>query len=56
MDENNAVNAWCDGCEKFRLANGNEWNDTTEAHAKIKLLCRNCFDELEGFDTLKKAN
>ncbi|QJF50850.1 hypothetical protein [Roseobacter ponti] len=55
-DENDAVNAWCDGCESYLLANGNEWNDRTEAHAQIKLVCRNCFDDFESFDTLKEAN
>ncbi|WP_295313640.1 hypothetical protein [Roseobacter sp.] len=56
MDENDAISAWCDGCESCLPANGNERNDRTEAYAQIKPVCRNCFDDFEGFDTLKEAN
>jgi len=55
IDANDAVNARCDGCETFLLENAGAWNDTTEAHANIKLKCRNCFDEFETFDSLKEV-
>ena len=35
--------AWCAECERIRLAEG-EWNDTSEAFAKITLLCAGCYE------------
>lgn len=41
-DEDGCINAWCDACEVFLNANGGEWNDKTERHASIRLLCETC--------------
>lgn len=38
--------AWCDQCEAVRAAEG-EWNDRSEAFAKIKLYCVKCFFEIK---------
>lgn len=38
--------AWCDDCEKMRLLEG-EWNDVSEAFAKIRLICDQCFFEIK---------
>jgi hypothetical protein len=36
--------AWCDACERVRAREG-EWNDRSEAHADIRLICLDCFQE-----------
>ena len=41
-DEQGCINAWCDTCEAYLVANGDEWNDKTEAFASIRLLCESC--------------
>ena len=33
--------AWCDACERVLDAEG-EWNDRSEAFARIRLLCDGC--------------
>ena len=43
---------WCAECEEVRIRCGGDWNDESEAFAKIKLLCGGCWDrlkELNGF-------
>jgi len=40
------LNAWCDECDKILLEQG-EWNDMSEAFAKIKLICDACFFEMK---------
>jgi hypothetical protein len=35
--------AWCDACERVRLAAGG-WNEESEGLIKIRLLCLECFD------------
>ena len=42
--------AWCRACEAVRIAEGGEsgdWNDRSEAFAKIKLLCGLCYDKIK---------
>lgn len=41
-DDDGCINAWCDRCEAYLVANGNEWNDKTERFANIRLLCESC--------------
>jgi hypothetical protein len=47
--------AWCTACEEVRIREGGDtgdWNDRSEAFAKIKLLCGACYDKvkkLNGF-------
>ena len=36
-------NAWCDACDAFLMANGGDWNDTTEAFAQVSVLCSGCY-------------
>lgn len=36
-------NAWCDACDDFLMANGGDWNDITEAFARVSLLCSGCY-------------
>jgi hypothetical protein len=35
--------AWCGECEKVRMAEG-EWNDMSQAFAKITMLCAGCYE------------
>lgn len=48
-DEDDGYQAWCDECEKVRLAEGG-WNDTSMAFAKIKLVCDQCFFEIRDLN------
>ena len=36
---------WCQACEEVRTAEGG-WNDRSERHAKIKLVCTGCFEAI----------
>ncbi|NRP13481.1 hypothetical protein XMD517_002266 [Aliiroseovarius sp. xm-d-517] len=45
-DEDGQYNGWCEECDKFLMNHGEEWNDETEAFAKIGLLCEFCFERL----------
>lgn len=41
--------AWCNACEEVRIGEGGktgEWNDRSEAFAKVTLLCGACYDEI----------
>jgi len=42
--------AWCDQCEEIRAQEG-EWNDRSEAFAKIRLICDQCFLEIKAANT-----
>jgi hypothetical protein len=42
-DHDGNINAWCDDCEAYLDAHGQEWNDHTEAYAGITLICEGCF-------------
>ena len=42
-DDEAHSDAWCDACEGIRSQEG-EWNDRSEAFAKITLLCSGCYD------------
>lgn len=44
------LNAWCDECDKILLEEG-EWNDRSEGHAKIKLVCSECFQFMKDLNT-----
>ena len=44
-DADDGYQAWCDECEKVREQEG-EWNDTSMAFAKIKLICDQCYFEI----------
>ena len=51
-EEGSRGDAWCAECEEVRIRCGGDWNDESEAFAKIKLLCGSCWDrlkELNGF-------
>ena len=47
--------AWCSQCEEVRIREGGEsgdWNELSEAHAQISILCGACYDRvrnLQGF-------
>ncbi|WP_305008998.1 hypothetical protein [Hymenobacter aranciens] len=40
------LNAWCDACDEVLLRIG-EWNDESEAFAKIKLVCDACYFDMK---------
>ena len=43
---NDELNAWCDACDEV-LVEAGEWNEKSEAFAKIKLVCDRCFFEMK---------
>jgi len=43
---NEELNAWCDACDTV-LTEAGEWNDESEAFAKINLICDACFFEMK---------
>lgn len=42
LSEDDDLQAWCNECEAVRQREG-EWNDKSEAFAKIKLVCEKCY-------------
>jgi hypothetical protein len=40
------LNGWCDKCDEIWILEGG-WNDASEEFAGIKLICSNCFEDLE---------
>ena len=44
--EEEEFQGWCDACEEEWLKEG-EWNDTSMAFAKIKLVCEQCYFEIK---------
>jgi hypothetical protein len=44
-DEPDDLQAWCDACDEVLEQHG-EWNDESEAFAKIRLVCEFCFAAL----------
>jgi hypothetical protein len=38
------ISVGADACERLRAGAG-EWNDRSEAHADIRLICINCFQQ-----------
>ncbi|QMU57813.1 MAG: hypothetical protein GKR98_06155 [Boseongicola sp.] len=55
-DEEKQVNAWCNDCEDFLQSHGEEWNDETEAFAKITLICEGCFNRLKDTNPTRDLN
>jgi hypothetical protein len=53
LDEDDDFEAWCDGCETARAAEG-EWNDTSMAFAQIKVVCEQCYFEIKELNTGNK--
>jgi len=43
-DDEPWMQGWCAACEEVRLKAGG-WNDESEAHASIRLICSGCFDD-----------
>jgi hypothetical protein len=44
-DDGEDPQGWCSGCEAVLDAEGG-WNDRSEAHADIKLVCERCFERI----------
>lgn len=40
-------NAWCGQCERVRLEQDGEWNDTSEEFAKPMAICEGCYEEIK---------
>lgn len=49
-DESSRGDAWCSECETVRVRCGGDWNDESEAFAKIQLLCGGCWDRLKALN------
>ncbi|HEY7312360.1 MAG TPA: hypothetical protein VH643_23555 [Gemmataceae bacterium] len=48
--------AWCGQCEEVRVREGGEWNDSSEAFAKVTLLCHHCYEMVRSRNqTAKQA-
>ena len=35
--------AWCDACDAVLMREG-EWNEVSEAHAQVTMVCSGCYD------------
>jgi hypothetical protein len=44
--------AWCSKCQQIRLDHGGEWNETSEALLKVRLVCGDCYEEIKGRNVL----
>jgi hypothetical protein len=47
--DNPYPDAWCAKCEEIRKAYGGEdgvWNEESEAHIEVKLVCGGCYQEI----------
>ena len=42
--ENPFPDAWCDNCELIRAMHGG-WNEESEKHVSIALLCSGCYEQ-----------
>jgi hypothetical protein len=42
--EDSYPDAWCGRCGEVRIREGGEWNDASEAFAKVTLLCHHCYE------------
>jgi len=45
-EEDDDLAAWCSACDEVLMREG-EWNDVSEAHADIKLVCEFCFADIK---------
>lgn len=43
-EESLRPDAWCSDCDRFLAKHRGEWNDETEAFAKVTVICANCYD------------
>ncbi|HEX2872559.1 MAG TPA: hypothetical protein VHP33_14920, partial [Polyangiaceae bacterium] len=43
--DKNSRQAWCRECDAMFLREG-QWNDVSEAFAKVTMICADCFDSL----------
>lgn len=44
--------AWCSKCQQIRLDHGGEWNETSEALIKVRLVCGDCYEEIKERNVL----
>jgi hypothetical protein len=51
---NDELNAWCNACDEVLLKVG-EWNEESEAFAKIKLICDRCYFDIKELNLGYKA-
>lgn len=49
-DSDGCFNGYCDACDRYLGQNGDEWNDETEAHADIQLVCEACFRRIAALN------
>ena len=40
--------AWCDACERARMASGGEWDDESESFARPLAICEGCLTEIRA--------
>ncbi|MDF1504653.1 hypothetical protein [Roseisolibacter sp. H3M3-2] len=40
--------AWCDACERLRVACGGRWTEEAEASLGVRLLCGGCYDGIRA--------
>jgi len=55
-DSDGCLNGYCDACERYLERNGGEWNDETEAHADIKLVCEGCFRRIAALNGIEELD
>jgi hypothetical protein len=49
--DNPRPDAWCAACEKKVWETGGEWNDESEAFARVTMVCGACYDRAKMVNT-----
>ena len=44
--------AWCRACDQVRIREGGDWNEVSEAFAKITLICHHCYEAARARNNL----
>ena len=45
-DRSSVENVWCGSCDEVLIREG-DWNDVSEAHADIKVICIACLEQIK---------
>jgi hypothetical protein len=55
-DDDGNFNGWCDECDRVLAQYGGEWNDESEALAKIGMICEGCFLRVAEINGIERLN
>lgn len=51
LEKGDDLQAWCDKCERIRIKYDG-WNEASEEHISIKLICEDCYFNIKKINTL----